>query len=262
MTDHTGAPARPGRRENEALAERLGVLALSLRVERAVDLTPSCRRVEVAGDDLAAMDPLAGQDLMIFLDGAGNRVRRRRYTIRHFDRGELRVDLDIALHGDGPGMRWAAAAEPGQRVEAIGPRGKVSLDPGADWHLFVGDDSFAPAALVMAEAVPSDGLVVLALEIDGPGHEQPDEIAAAVLGPRWVERGARPPGDPTGLLEAIAETPLPPGRGHAYVGGEHALVNRVRDALVAKGMEPEAVSHKPYWRLGQQNRDNGEPERD
>lgn len=261
MTDHSGAPTRPGRSENEALAERLGVLALSLRVERAKNLTPSCRRIELSGDDLAAMDPLPGQDLMISIGGEDDRTRRRRYTIRHFDRSMRRVNLDVALHGDGPGMRWAATAESGDLVEAIGPRGKISLDQEADWHLFVGDDAFAPAALAMAEAVDKDGLVVLALEIDGTGHEQPNEIQAPVLGPRWVERGSRALGRADGLLEAIAATELPEGRGHAYVGGEHAVVTRLRDALVDKGMEPDSVSFKSYWRLGQQNRANGEPDR-
>jgi NADPH-dependent ferric siderophore reductase len=260
MTD-AEAPSRPGRRDNEALAERLGVLALSLRVARAKDLTPSCRRIELSGEDLAALEPLPGQDLMVFIDGEGERVRRRRYTIRHFDLHDRRVDLDVAMHGDGPGMRWAAGAGPGQAVEAIGPRGKISLDPDADWHLFVGDDAFAPAALAMAEAVPEDRLVVLALEIDGSGHEQPNEIAAPVVGPRWVERSGREPGDPEGLLDALLATPLPEGRGHAYVGGEHAVVNRLRDTLVEKGMELESVSFKSYWRLGQQNRANGEPDR-
>jgi NADPH-dependent ferric siderophore reductase len=262
MTDDTATAARPERRDNEALAERLGVLALSLRVARAKDLTPSCRRIELSGEDLAALEPQPGQDLMVFIDGEGARVRRRRYTIRHFDRHDRRVDLDVAMHGDGPGMRWAATVQAGQAVEAIGPRGKIGLDPDADWHFFLGDDAFAPAALTMAEAVPEDGLVVLALEIDGSGHEQPNEIAAAVIGPRWVERAGREPGDPGGLLEALSATPLPGGRGHPYVGGEHAVVNRLRDALVERGMPLESVSFKSYWRRGQQNKANGEPDRD
>jgi NADPH-dependent ferric siderophore reductase len=253
-------PDHSGRAENEALAERLGVLALSLRVERCDPLTPSCRRLRLVGGDLAALDPLPGQDLMISLDTDGERTRRRRYTIRHFVPAARAVDLDIALHGDGPGMRWAATVEPGAAVEASGPRGKVTLDPAARWHLFVGDDSFAPAALNMAEAVPEDQTVVLAIGIDGPGHEQPAQIRAFVAGPRWVVLDARP-GDPAPLLAALADTALPTGRGHAYIGGEHVVVNALRDALVERGMDAESVNAKPYWRLGRQNAANGEPDR-
>jgi NADPH-dependent ferric siderophore reductase len=256
----TDAP-RPGRRENEVLAERLGVMALSLNVERSTALTPSCTRVQLAGEELAELDPLPGQDLMISLDGNDERVRRRRYTIRHLDRAGRLVDLDIALHGDGPGMRWATSVEPGQAVEALGPRGKISLDPHAEWHLFIGDDSFAPAALNMAEAVPEGQTVVLALEIDGAGHEQPNEIRAAVVGPRWVARDGAPTGDAGALNAALEAIELPTGPGHAYVGGEHAVVGTLRDTLIGRGMTPDAVSAKPYWRLGRQNAANGEPER-
>jgi NADPH-dependent ferric siderophore reductase len=254
-------PGHRGRAENEALAGRLGVLALSLEVQRCEALTASCRRLGLVGDDLAELRPLPGQDLMISLETLGDRVLRRRYTIRRFDPEERVLDLDIALHGDGPGMRWAAAAEPGHRVEALGPRGKVTLDPDAAWHLFFGDDSFAPAALNMAEAVPDDQTVLLAIEIDGPDHEQPSEIRAAVAGPRWVMRDGVPGGDPDPLLTALARTELPSGRGHAYIGGEHAVVGALRDALIERGVDPDAINAKSYWRLGRQNAANGEPER-
>ena len=46
------------------------------------------------------------------------------------------VDLDVVVHGDGPGARWAATTRPGDHIEAIGPRGKVALVEGAAWHLF------------------------------------------------------------------------------------------------------------------------------
>jgi NADPH-dependent ferric siderophore reductase len=255
------AEASRGRRDNEALAERLGVIALSLEVVDAGPLTSSCRRIRLGGEDLAALDPVPGQDLMVSLDLDGDRTRRRRYTIRHFEREQRVVDLDIALHGDGPGRNWATTASPGDKVEAIGPRGKITLDPDAAWHLFIGDDSFAPAALNMAEAVHPSQTVVLAIEIDGEGHEQPSEIGAAVEGPRWVLRQDGALGDAAGLEAALAATAIPPGPGHAYVGGEHAMVTRLRDALIARGMDADRVSFKPYWRRGRQNALNGEPDR-
>ncbi len=257
MTDTPGS----ARRANEALAERLGVRALSLRVEQTTALTPSCRRIRLSGEELSELDPLPGQDVMVSLDGEAERTRRRRYTIRHLDRGARLLELDIALHGDGPGMRWALGAHLGERVEAIGPRGKITLDPESRWHLFVGDDSFAPAALAMAEAVARDQTVIVVLEIDAAGHEQPHEITAQLLGAHWVPRDGTAPGDPEALWAALATVELPAGPGHAYVGGEHAVVARLREALLERGMEPDAVSSKSYWRLGRQNAANGEPDR-
>jgi NADPH-dependent ferric siderophore reductase len=263
MTETVPDPTRPHpeRMANETLADRLGVRALSLRVARTGALTPSCQRLELIGEDLVGLDPLPGQDIMVSLDSEDDRVRRRRYTIRRFHPGEARVDIDIALHGNGPGMRWATTLQPGELVEGVGPRGKVTVQSEVGWHLFIGDDSFAPSALNMAEAVGLDQTVVVALEIDGPGHEQPDEIQAEVAGPRWVMRHGTPPGDPAPLLAALSAIELPPGAGHAYVGGEHSVVNALRDALVARGMDPESISPKAYWRLGRQNTAVGEPER-
>lgn len=46
------------------------------------------------------------------------------------------------------------ARDRGDRVDGVGPRGKVFLDPDAHWHLFLGDESAAPASLNMLEALP------------------------------------------------------------------------------------------------------------
>jgi NADPH-dependent ferric siderophore reductase len=261
MTAHPNAPSR-ARTENEALAERVGARALSLRVDAAVALTPACRRIRVQGDDLVGLSPLPGQDLMISIDAEEGRTRRRRYTIRHVDPTAGTADLDIVLHGDGPGVRWATTVGPGAPLEALGPRGKIGLAPDASWHLFVGDDSFAPAALSMAESVPANRRIVLALQIDEPDHAQPEAITAPVEGPRWVLRGAEPSDSPAALLAALAPVPLPRGPGHAYVGGEHTMVQALRRFLIERGMTPESIDAKGYWRLGRQNAAHGEPERD
>jgi len=233
-----------------------------LRVVTTGELTPSCRRIVVVGDDLAGLDPEPGQDVMVSLGTEGGRTRRRRYTIRHFDPADHTVDLDIALHGDGPGVQWATTVETGADVEAIGPRGQMGLDPGASWHLFIGDDSFAPAALHMGEAVGEDHAVLLAIEVDDRGHEQPYAISAPILGEPWIFRGPTPLGDPAPLLDALRHLEFPDGPGHAYVGGEHAVVGALREALIERGLDAASISAKPYWRLGRRNGAHGEPERD
>lgn len=261
MTAHPEAAAR-ARAENEALAERLGVRALSLEVDMASALTPACRRIRLRGQDLVGLAPMAGQDLMVSIDTANGRARRRRYTIRHFDHASGTVDLDIVLHGDGPGVAWARTLQRGAVVEALGPRGRVGLDPEADWHLFVGDDSFAPAALAMAEALPVGAEVLLALGIEEADHAQPHVIAASLGGPGWVVRDDEGADSPVILVRALARTPVPNGRGHAYVGGEHVLVQGLRRFLIEWGMSPASIDAKPYWRLGRQNAAHGEPDRD
>src|SRR5258708_12613444 len=91
---------------------------------------------------------------MVVVGGEGNRPVRRRYTIRHLDPDARLLTLDIVLHGDGPGERWVRSARPGDRIEGIGPRGKITASATADWHLFIGDESAPPAPFVMTHALP------------------------------------------------------------------------------------------------------------
>jgi NADPH-dependent ferric siderophore reductase len=54
---------------------------------------------------------------------------------------------------------------------------------------------------------------------------------------------------------------LPAGSGHAYLAGELGVVAAMRRTLVERGLTPEQISAKPYWRAGRANAAHGEPER-
>jgi NADPH-dependent ferric siderophore reductase len=247
------------------LAERLGVGAYTLRVVEVVALAHTVRRLRVGATEEGALTGFSfqpGQDLMLDVARQGERTVRRRYTIRRFDPGRELIDLDFVLHGEGPAARWAAQAGPGTCFEAIGPRGKVSLDPEATWHLFVGDDAFVPAVGAMLDALPPGCRAVAVLEVDstadarslGKDMRGDDQITV-----RFVERADRPVGQTQGLLDALDAIDAPPEQRHCYVAGEHHVVVAVRKALAAKGFAAHEVSPKAYWRLGQANAEHGEP---
>src|SRR4051794_40457609 len=137
---------------NEMTDKLAGALALSLTVDEVVDLTPRLRAIWLT-TDVDGFDYEPGQDLMLHVPAGDDHIRRR-YTIRRIDdRG--RIEIWFVLHGHGPAAQWASAATPGDHIEAVGPRGKVTVVPGLDWHLFAGDDSGIAAMLAMAEAVPA-----------------------------------------------------------------------------------------------------------
>jgi NADPH-dependent ferric siderophore reductase len=133
-------------RDSASVLQRLGegVSVWDLEVTRAWAITPTMRRLRCTSPGLAALSHLPGQDLMLAVPAPDGQFVRRRYTVRSNDAANATIDIDVVLHGDGPGATWAAAAQPGAHVEAIGPRGKVTVDPSADWHLFAGDDSAIP----------------------------------------------------------------------------------------------------------------------
>ena len=167
----------------------------------------------------------------------------------------------MVRHAGGPGERWVAGARPGDRIEGIGPRGKIFLAEAVDWHLFVGDDSALPAFLAMTGALPADARALVILEVPGPGSEQ-DLVTAADAEVTWLHRDGGPAGDPAALVATTAAVALPPGRGHAYLAGEATVVLRLRETLAARGLAPGQISPKAYWGRGRANASHGEPAKD
>jgi NADPH-dependent ferric siderophore reductase len=167
----------------------------------------------------------------------------------------------VVRHGDGPGERWILAARSGDRIEGIGPRGKITTSPVADWHLFMGDESALPAIFTMTESLPGDSEAIVVLEVPGPEDEQ--ELAApALTRMTWLHRLDGRAGEPGPLRSEAAEVELMPGRGQAYLFGEAKVVLALREALTARGLPAEQMSPKAYWGRGRANAGHGEPPRD
>ena len=124
---------------------------------------------------------------MLVLGGTLERPLSRRYTIRDFDRLSKTLELNIVSHGvHGPGAEWVAGTRPGDRVNGVGPRGKIFLNPSADWHLFLGDESAAPAWLAMLEALPAEAQASAYLDVAAAEDALPSTIgpSCALAGPR------------------------------------------------------------------------------
>ena len=198
---------------------------------------------------------------MLLVAADGTRPVRRRYTIRSLDRDTLMLTLHVVRHGDGPGERWVQEASPGDRIEGIGPRGKITISPAADWHLFMGDESAMPAILAMTESLPGDAEATLVVEIPGPDDEQ-ELLAPPRSRLSWLHRVNAPAGDPALLTAEAAEVELPPGNGHAYLFGEASVVLRLREILGSRGLSQDQMSPKAYWGRGRANAGHGEPAKD
>ena len=143
-----------------------------LQVTESASLTPSIHRVVLTAPGIEGLQYAPGQDLMLRIPLVGDKIVNRRYTIRRFDQAGKTVTIDVSLHGAGPGTDWIRAAEVGDRIDAIGPRGKVTVNPEADWHLFVVDETGLPGALAMIEALPSGSRATAIAEVDTPADEQ------------------------------------------------------------------------------------------
>jgi NADPH-dependent ferric siderophore reductase len=238
-----------------------GTIRLDLEVTATAPLTAHMQRLRLTAPQLADFAYLPGQDVMLLVAAEGNRPVRRRYTIRELDPATRLLTLDIVLHGAGPGERWVRDARPGDRIEGIGPRGKITTSSAADWHLFMTDESGLPAAFAMTEALPPHSQATLVIEIPGESDEQ-DLLAAASTRVSWLHRLGQPAGSPEALAAEAGEVELPPGRGQAYLFGETKVVSRLREILADRGLAEEQMSPKAYWGRGRANAGHGEPARD
>ncbi len=246
---------------DELVRRMEGVRRWRLHVAETAAPTPGTRRIRLAGRELATLDAAPGQDMMFWVEADGGGRVYRRYTVRRLERASGWLDIEVAIgSSDGPGARWARRLVVGDDVDAVGPRGKISTVRAA-FHLFVGDESYVPAAFAMLEALPADTPGLAVLEAEDAAEERP-----VVAGPgatvTWVHRGGRGPGDPAMLVDAVRTAVLPEAGAHAYVGAELQVTADVVDALRARGLRPDEVSAKAYWRRGRANAGHGEPPKD
>jgi len=237
-----------------------GVQPLELEVTSASDLGPRMRRIELRAPSLASFAYQAGQDVMLVLGQAGDRPLSRRYTIRAHDPRTQSLELNVVAHGvEGIGAQWAANAQPGDRVNGVGPRGKIYLDPDAEWHLFLGDETAGPVTLNMIEALPAETPAFGFVEV----IDASDELPFKQIGQHqvsWLHRGNNSAQSSTLLEDALRKFTPPPGRGHVYLNGEVVLVTNLKRAAQDRGLPPDQISFKAYWGRGKANAINGEPE--
>ena len=185
-----------------------------LQVSRVTRLSPHIVSITFTGPDLAGFVsasfddhvklmlpppgvselvlPELGPDGPSFPEGAPRPVMRD-YTPRRFDAAALELDIEFAIHGDGPAATWAAQAQPGQMVGIGGPRGSFLIPEAFDWHLLVGDDTALPAIARRLEELPAGKPVTVVLGVAPVLRRALSSKADVTL--HWVE--------PEGIVDAM-----------------------------------------------------------
>ena len=249
--------------ETTTRPKRRTLCATVVSVER---LTPRMVRVVVGGDDLDGFGagaftdhyvkvqlPPAGADYAAPFDTEAIKERLpreqwprvRSYTVRAWDAERMLLTLDFVVHGDrGVAGPWAAGARPGDVLQLTGPGGAYSPDPGAAWHLMVGDLAVLPAIAASLERVPAGVPVQVVVELDDDADRQaltsPGDLRVTWLRSDCSDRV---------LLDAVQGLEFPEGQVHAFVHGEATAVRAVRKHLVVdRGVPLEALSVSGYWK--------------
>lgn len=174
----------------------------------------------------------------------------RTYTIRSVDVEAREIAVDFVVHGDvGVAGPWAEAAQPGDPLVLLGVGGGYAPDPDADWHFLVGDESALPAIARAVEALPSDAIGVVAVEVYGPEDEL-DLGAPAGVEVRWIHRDGEA-GSGTWLNDAVREVPWRDGDVQVFAHGEREAMKGLRDYFFTqRSLNRAQVSLSGYWAYG------------
>jgi NADPH-dependent ferric siderophore reductase len=208
-------------------------------------IAPRMERVEFAGPDLGEFEWKRGQDLVLEIPTPAG-IARRHYTVRVHDAARRTLSIDFFLHGEGVSGPWLDALRPGDRVNAVGPRGHTFLHD-ADWRLFVGDETCIPAIFAMLEGVRDGAPSTVFLEAASERDAIPLDCAAEI---HWVYRDSAGSHAQSVLYNAVENFVLPQGAGFAHVIGETAKVRRIRHRLLERGIARDRIAAEGYWRPG------------
>lgn len=203
--------------------------------------------------------PESGADGLRFPDDQVRPVMRT-FTPRHFDAESSILDVEFALHGEGPAGTWAARVEPGHRIAVAGPGGRMPLPLGPGRYVVGGDESAIPAIGTLLAALPESASADVFLEVEDSSDEREVDSAADVS-ITWLHRDWRPFGP---ALEAAVGGADFDGVTGVWVACEAQSVRRIRRLLLTeRNLDPSSLVTRGYWRLGEDNHpdhDYGEDE--
>ena len=176
----------------------------------------------------------------------------RAYSIACTPRSRSTITLCADVAPDGPGSRWFRALAPGHEVEFKAPLGGFVFSRAETRHpLFVAEE----IGIVPIRAILTD--------LDEAGVERPAtlvyqaaSLAACVYDDELRALARRRPGFAYHPLvrgagdspEALVDRLVADVEGLvAYVAGGQGTIARVREVLVAKGLERKAVKWEKFW---------------
>ncbi len=247
----------------------------TLEVRRVDRLTPRMLRVTLGGAELDGFDqptptqhvklivPEPGQPRPILPEptaprGApapgGVRPTMRTFTIRRFDPASREIDIDFALHEEGPASQWAERADVGSLVALAGPGGRrYVVDQEAERWLIAGDETALPAIATILESLPAGRRADVYAEVQADADDL-SFASAGELRVTWLHREAH--GESSGelLASALRDVGRLDGRTRVWLACEASVMRRLRTQLLGMpGLDADALVTRGYWKVGEAN---------
>lgn len=200
-------------------------------VTRAASLSPHLRRItlDVHGWTTSGVPD---ESVILHLPGAvddhGDHTHpaQRHYTIRAARpaEGGCEVDIDVVVHGDGPGSTWGAAAEPGEQIGMAASKDYYGPPAGSTRRLLLSDHTGLPAVARILEQASAAEAFTVAIELPDSA-DRIDLPSAASVDVEWIVGGN---GRPSRLLSTMERMGAPEPETYVWIACESAASRRMR----------------------------------
>ncbi|MCC5958993.1 MAG: siderophore-interacting protein [Rhodobacteraceae bacterium] len=258
LTGHLDGLVAAATGKTPVWAGRAGPRLTMARVDNIDRISPSFRRLRLAGDFLAFRDGGAHFRLLIGPKGAAwpsetanglnwpggiDAWHRPPYTIRRMDPHARWIDVDIFLHDGGRVTEWTKIVRPGDEIALTGPGGRNVKQ--AAWMGLVGDETALPVIVRALEAAHPDTRGQAFLMIADPADAQPVDLPEGMQ-LTWVLREKHK--TLAGLLHRLSH---PDGEGrHIFFAGERQQAAKARVILHDMGLAAGEFHTATYWTAG------------
>lgn len=169
----------------------------------------------------------------------------RAYSIASSPQSAARLTLSADVAPDGLGSRWFRGLAPGAEVRFKGPLGGF-VRPAEETRtpLFVAEEiGIVPVRAILGELASGSAATLIYGAPDLRRPYAPDFRERA-----RSDRGfAYHPVSGHGLAEAVERLAPRDGGVVAYVAGGEATIKRVREILMARGLERKAIKWERFW---------------
>lgn len=222
------------------LLKILGPLILSKsKIVKIEDISDKLRILTIKGKSLKKANWIPGQKVTLKL----NDKDLRSYTPLSWNKEEGSFQTAVYLHNNGPLSRWASNIQLNSKVTVMGPRASLALENSIESFVFFGDETTFGLAHALNEAHKGKQKISFVLESYNI-HEAKKALDHLKLSNSHLIQA--------GEIEAACNLILADfnnfhGNKKIILSGKQQNMVKIRQALLAAGLENKDITMKVYW---------------
>ncbi len=176
----------------------------------------------------------------------------RHYTPSYFNQKEGICEVLFYLHDKGPGSRWVEHLKTGDKLNLLGPGGKIKYNTTSKTHIAFGDETSLGSFVCIKKETEKQGHQFLGIvELDNENKNWGDVLGLKIITAvkNDVEKGA----DAILKLEdLLIHQYLNKNETTFYLTGNAKSILALKKFLMVNGFTSKQIQTEPYWVEGKQ----------